>query len=452
MLRTTSPKRDGKKRGVFMLHSTRMPILLLIVCLLLTSCKSMPSGMRATFNPTSTIGPGASPSPLPSTTVADTCPPRMQTCLTPHAMRMAYGIDSLVQKGFTGKGQTIVDLVSFGSPTLQQDMNVFDQAFHLPPIDLQVISPLTIPEYDPRHDKNGWAQETEMDVQIIHALAPEVKVIILQSPVAETEGIVGLPEYHQLLQYAIDNQLGNIVSMSWGASELTLQDTQGQQELQQWNDLLQQGTTQHHITYFSSSGDTGATDYVDDHHIGNVPTTSFAADSPWVTGVGGTSLQSNGSSFQEKAWNSSGGGFSSFYQIPSYQKLLPTEVQQQFNNHRGVPDVSAEADPATGLPIYLADQWTLAGGTSASAPVWAAVEAIANQMAEHPLGFINPGLYKLATSDTYQQDFHDITQGNNSNVQTGVKGYPATIGWDPVTGLGTPNAEKLIPDLIAALK
>ncbi|HWS83284.1 MAG TPA: peptidase S53, partial [Ktedonobacteraceae bacterium] len=143
---------------------------------------------------------------------------------------------------------------------------------------------------------------------------------------------------------------------------------------------------------------------------------------------------------------------SSFSQMPSYQKLLPTEVQQQFNNRRGVPDVSAEADPATGLPVYLAGQWSLAGGTSASAPVWAAVEAIANQMAGYPLGFINPGLYKLATSASYHQDFHDITEGNNSNPSAGVIGYFAVAGWNPVTGLGTPNAAKLIPDLIAALK
>jgi subtilase family serine protease len=411
--------------------------------------------MGANYHPTAspTINPLASPPTLLATQAANTCPVQVQTCVTLHAMRVAYGMDSLIQQEFTGKGQTVVDLVSFGSPTLQQDMKVFDQTFNLPPADVQVISPLTVPTYDPRHDKMGWAQETEMDVQIIHALAPEAKVIVLQSPVAETEGIVGLPQYLQLQHYIIDHQLGYIVSMSWGASELTLQDAQGQQELQQWNDLLQQGTTQDHITYFGSSGDTGATDYVDDHDdLGHVPTTSFAGDLPWVTSVGGTTLQCGGSNCQETAWSSSGGGFSRFYQMPFYQKLLPIAVQQQFNNHRGVPDVSADADPNTGLPVYLDGQWSLAGGTSASAPVWAAVAAIANQIAGHPLGFINPGLYKLATSATYQQDFHDITQGNNSNPQAGVKGYSAAVGWNPVTGLGTPNAEYLIPNLIAALK
>jgi subtilase family serine protease len=376
----------------------------------------------------------------------------MVGCLTPHDLRVAYGIDTLVQKGFTGKGQTIIDIVSFGSPTLQQDMKVFNQTFNLPPIDLQVIAPLTIPEFDPNHDKDRWAEETEMDVQIMHAIAPEAKVIVLQSPVAETEGIVGLPQFRQLEQYVIDHQLGNIVSQSWGSSELTLQDAQGQQELLQWNELLKQGTTQHHITYFSASGDTGATDYVDGHTVGNVPTTSFAADSPWVTSVGGTTLQGSGSSFHETGWKNSGGGFSQIYPMPSYQQLLPREVQQQFTNRRGVPDVSADADPNTGLPVYLDGQWSSAGGTSASTPIWAAMQAIANQMAGRPLGFINPGLYKLATSTSYQQDFRDITEGNNSYQPTNTQGYPAAIGWDAVTGLGTPNAEKLIPDLIAALK
>jgi subtilase family serine protease len=106
------------------------------------------------------------------------------------------------------------------------------------------------------------------------------------------------------------------------------------------------------------------------------------------------------------------------------------------------------------MAFYQDGAWSLAGGTSASAPLWAGVIAIANQMAGHPLGFINPGFYKLGQSSNYTQDFHDITNGNNSVNSKGVKvpGYPAVPGWDPATGLGTPNAEKLLPDLIAAMK
>jgi subtilase family serine protease len=92
------------------------------------------------------------------------------------------------------------------------------------------------------------------------------------------------------------------------------------------------------------------------------------------------------------------------------------------------------------------------GGTSAAAPLWAGIVALANQMAGHPLGFINPALYKLAASSTYARDFRDITVGDNTNTQTNVQGYPAVKGWDPVTGLGTPLANNLVPDLVAAMK
>jgi subtilase family serine protease len=442
-----------------MMDSVRTLNILQIIFFLFMACGSTDSGIGDPIISTSMVHPLASLTRRISPVSSSGCPGGLTFCQTPQSLRLAYGIDPLIQKGFTGQGQTVIDVVSFGSPTLQQDMAVFDQTFNLPPINVQVISPLNIPKQGSLQDQEGWAQETELDVQVIHALAPGAKIIVLQSPVSETQGTVGLPEYRQLEQYIIDHRLGNIVSQSWGASELTLQDTQGLQEMQKWDVLLRQGTISNHITYFSSSGDTGAADAIDVRNtLGKVPTTSFAPDSPWVTSVGGTRLQRRGSTFIETAWSDhgdsagSGGGFSRFFQMPAYQKLLPVAVQQGFANRRGVPDVSADADPATGMAIYEQGQWTLGGGTSASAPVWAAVQAIANQVAGHPLGFINPGLYKLAISATYQQDFHDITQGNNSNLEAGVRGYSATVGWDPVTGLGSPNAERLIPDLIAALR
>lgn len=437
-----------------MVSLARRLLLWLLICAFLSAC----GRINASSNdgqPSPHVQPTATRSAITSTTHA--CPAavsQLSGCLTPYDIRTAYGMDSLIQNGITGKGQTVIDIVSFGSPTLKQDMDVFDQAFGLPPLDLQVISPINEAEYDPHHDKTGWAEETELDVQIIHALAPDAKVVVLTSPVAETEGTVGLPEFRQLIQYALDHKLGNIVSQSWGASEVTLQDAAGQAELQKWQTLLQQSTTQQGMTYLSSSGDNGATDYTDltQSKLSHVPTTSFAASSPWVTAVGGTNMRRSSSTFHEIAWSSSGGGFSKFYQEPDYQKGLSSLVQNTLNNRRGVPDVAAVADPNTGMAIYLHGQWTLAGGTSASAPVWAALVALANQQAGHPLGFLNPGLYKLAESSSYNQDFHDITEGNNSNAAANVQGYAAIPHWDAVTGLGSPNAEKLIPDLITAMK
>jgi subtilase family serine protease len=434
-----------------MLRSTRTLIPLLVICLLFTACESANNQTNK----------------KPQPPVQKFCPEDIiasnPTCLSPYILRTVYGIEPLIDKGFTGEGQTIIDLTSFDSPTLQQDVEVFDQTFNLPPANVQVISPLHKPQADPDNNKAAWAIGSIQDVEILHAIAPGAKIILLESPVAETEGTFGLPEFRKLLQYAITHQLGNIVSLRWDASELTLQNTQGQQELGLWNDLFQQGTTQDHITYFASSGSNGAADVgADGQNMATVRTVGFPGDSPWVTSVGGTSLTvtSAGLTLFEKAWsdagdgNSSGGGFSHIYPMSSYQKLLPLATQQQFNNQRGIPDVSADEDPNTGLAIYATGHWYLAGGNSAT-PIWAGIQAIANQMAGRPLGFINPGLYKLAAGTTYQQDFYDVTEGNNdylSNGQTVVQGYSAAPGWDPVTGLGTPNARKLIPDLIAALK
>lgn len=447
--------------------SARCCLPLLVLLLLLTACGPFPGvggqNTNQTAPPVATQPSSAIPTTLPG--LNEACPATVSSnpgCFTPHALRVAYGVESLVEKGFTGKGQTVIDIVSFGSPTLQQDMDTFDQQFGLPPIKLQIISPLPIPVSDPDHQAGGWVGETTLDVEIIHAIAPDANIVVLTSPVAETEGTIGLPEFLQLEQYAINNKLGNIVSQSWGASELTLEpniDNAGPQELQQWDAFFQKTTTQQGMTYFASSGDNGATDYQDLHakQLASVQTTSFPADDPWVTAVGGTTLTRYGGTLNERAWNSngdaSGGGFSRFFSTPSYQQTLPASAKSQLNNRRGVPDVSALADPNTGMAFYVSGGWNLAGGTSAAAPLWAGIMAVANQVAGHPLGFINPALYKLAsTPATYARDFRDITVGNNTDSKANVAGYPAVAGWDPVTGVGSPIADKLIPDLIAAMK
>ncbi len=433
---------------------------LLALCMLFTACSTSGGTIGTSSSTPAPTRPSLSNTPTSSTTFADTCPAPLNSepgCFTPHAMRVAYGVEPLIQKGFTGKGQTVIDIVSFGSPTLQTDVDTFSKQFGLPHVTVQVIAPLNVKEYDPNGDKSGWVGETTLDVEMIHAMAPDAAIVVLVSPVAETEGTIGLPEFRQLTQYAIDHKLGTIVSQSWGASEATLQDAAGQQELQKWDTLYQQATTQQHFTFLAASGDHGATDAVDmaGKKFATVPTSSFANDNPWVTSVGGTTLTrtGTGTGISERVWSgdgAGGGGYSKFYTTPAYQKILPASVQSQLNNRRGVPDVSAAADPRTALAYYVADQWQLIGGTSASTPLWAGIIADGNQMAGHPLGFINPGLYKVAMSSNYSQDFNDITVGDNSfgNVQ----GYPAAPGWDASSGLGSPNAEKLLPDLITALK
>jgi len=375
---------------------------------------------------------------------------------TPRQMRIAYGVESLCQQGYTGKGQTVVLIESFGSPTIQADLDAYSQRFKLPLTKVDMRAPLSMRAASGTEDAKGWAVETTLDVETVHAIAPDAKIVVLTSPVAETQGVLGLPEFRWLQQYAVDNQLGNIISQSYGASELSLDDAAGRAELRQWNDFYQRATTQQGMTFVASSGDGGPTNYATEEdartrQLASVPTTSFPANSPWVLTVGGTVLSITGSTLwdvRESAWPKSGGGFSAFYATPSYQQLLPASALSQLQNRRGVPDVAASADQRAGLVIHHQGKYRVIGGTSASAPLWAALIAIGNQMAGRPLGFINPALYKIGTSDKAKTDFRDISTGNNS--WAGVPGYEAVPGWDPVTGFGSPIADNLLPDLIAA--
>jgi subtilase family serine protease len=144
---------------------------------------------------------------------------------------------------------------------------------------------------------------------------------------------------------------------------------------------------------------------------------------------------------------------------PAFQDTLPAGSTSIPATQRGVPDISIQASSRTGVLIYITNPgsstnvhdtgWYVIGGTSSGSPQWAGLIAVANQMnGGVPLGYINPALYAIASDPIkYAADFYDVTRGNNQTVPT-VPGYPATTGWDPVTGLGTPNAANLLPDLI----
>jgi len=445
------------------LRSLRLIVPMLLLAVLVAACSpTQTTGGSATKTPNATGTAAASHpfcvAPSGAQAARSTLASRDAAPFTPQQFRDAYGVTPLLNQGYTGKGQTVVVIDSFGSPTLQDDINAFDQQYNLPPITLQILSPLGSKPFDPSNqDMQGWAGETSLDVQVIHSIAPDANIVVLTSPVDETEGTVGLPQFRQIEEYAVNHHLGNIISQSWGASEVTLADQAGQQEISQWTSFYQQATTQDGVTFFVGSGDSGATDLancdVNNKIYSTTPTTSFPSDEPWVTSVGGTTLSSDGNgNYSETAWTDSGGGFSKFFKEPDFQQQLPSSDQSQLNGRRGVPDVAADADPASGWPIYVLGQQQIIGGTSAACPFWAALTAIADQMAGHPLGFINPALYKLGLSSSYSQDFRDITSGNNSADAQGttVQGYNAVPGWDPITGWGTPNAAKLLPALIAA--
>ncbi|TMC95637.1 MAG: hypothetical protein E6J22_03215 [Chloroflexi bacterium] len=418
--------------------------------------------LLAACSPTSLSGNNSSATPtrVPTRTTAEVCPAPLNSnpdCYTPRAFRTAYGIEALTEQGFTGKGQTVIDIVSYGSPTLQKDMDVFDKKFGLPPVTIQVVSPLGTAPLDANNkDLGGWAGETELDVQIIHAVAPDAHIIVMTSPVDETQGTIGLPEFLKLEQYAVAHHLGQIFSQSFVASEATLADSAGQKLVKSFSDFYRQITTQQGFTVVSGSGDNGATDWANiaATRLSPNPTVNFPADVPWVTAVGGTTLRNTPPGYNESAWSGSGGGMSKFFTEPDFQKSMPSTLQSQLAGQRGLPDIAGDANPVTAMIHYIFGHWNQIGGTSASTPFWAGIVAIANQMAGHPLGFINPGLYKLAASQNAQKDFRDITSGNNE-VNDGnihVKGFQAVQGWDAVTGWGSPQASQLIPDLIAAMK
>jgi subtilase family serine protease len=441
---------------------------LVVLALLLAACNAQ-FGLG---DPVATIPSDAAPTAGAGTTTPNGrsgCVPQTQhdegssdanaTYLSPKQLWALYGIEPLLKACYTGKGQTVVVIDSFGSPTLQEDLDNFSDYYGLPRTKAQIIAPLGTKAFDPSNQEMvGWAVETSEDVQIIHAVAPDANIVVLISPVDETEGVAGLPEFLKLEQYAVEHKLGTIVSQSWAASEVSLATTAGRQEIARWNTFFQAATTQQSMTFFASSGDTGATDYIDVNitQVSAVPTTGFPTSSPWVTSVGGTTIRQNGTELSEVGWTGSGGGFSRFYATPSFQSGLPLTVRHLLNSRRGVPDVSSTADPDIGLGCFfggLLKQRFVGSGTSAGAPLWAGLTALANQMAGHSLGYLNPALYSVANGANYARDFHDITVGNNSFSGKGVtvQGYDAVTGWDPMTGLGTPNAQYLLPDLIAAM-
>lgn len=440
---------------------SRVTLYLFFICTL-AACSSGiggTGGANNTGNATQTHAPTNTAHATPTVYGDnDACPGRLtrnSTCYTPHALRMAYGLQTLEEQGFTGKGQTVVDIVSFGSPTLQQDMDIFDQQFGLPAIKVQILSPIGTVPFNPKsQDQVGWAGETELDVQIIHAIAPDAGIVVLTSPVSETEGTIGLPEFLKLEQYAVDHHLGQIFSQSYAASEATLADAAGQKLLQTYTNFYKQITTKQGWTVVSGSGDNGATDWADVGmtNYSSTPVVNFPADVPWVTAVGGTSLVSKAAHVTETAWNRSGGGVSKFYAEPDFQRTLPATLQTLLAGKRGLPDIAANANPRTAMVLYIGGGWQQIGGTSASTPLWGAIIAIANQMAGHPLGFINAALYKVAQGSHAQADFRDIVVGNNSVPQpVQVQGYSTEKGWDAVTGWGAPQADHLLPDLIAGL-
>ena len=237
----------------------------------------------------------------------------------------------------------------------------------------------------------------------------------------------------------------SVLSISWGSAE----SAWTMQAIDALNQALQDAASVG-VTVCCASGDSGSSDGVSDGkaHV------DFPASSPYVLGCGGTRIVSNsGGTPSEVVWNdtaqgggATGGGISDVFALPSWQDgaKVPPSANPGGKIGRGVPDVSGDADPSTGYSVRVDGKNEVFGGTSAVAPLWSGLVALLNQKLGQAIGFLNPLAYeKLFSASSTTDDFHDITSGNNG-------AYSAGVGWDPCTGLGSPDGQKILNSLLTS--
>jgi subtilase family serine protease len=390
------------------------------------------------------------------------------TCYSPAQIRVAYGIQPLTDRGIDGRGQTVVlpalaeqklsPWGPFGTriSDIRQDLAGFDKLFHLPAPRLQATT-----TFAPGASRWLAGGEEVNDVEMIHAVAPAAAIGVVlfnAAAVSTTEGYT--TALIDTVRFGAAH--GDVISMSTAEGEHCFTSA----EAARMNAALQTAASRH-VTVVAASGDNGAVG----EPCSVPPASSFtpvrevslpAAD-PLVLAAGGTSLAAShttGAYLGETAWDNeatgtmdlaraSGGGFSHLFPRPSYQDGITG-----IGATRGVPDVAADANGQTGMDLVIGEGGKIyignSGGTSASTPFWAGIIALADQYAGHSLGFVNPALYAIARGPCYHAAFHDITKGSNTVdfPPQAVRGYTAAPGWDPVTGLGSPDASVLVPLLV----
>ena len=388
-------------------------------------------------------------------------------CYSPQQLQKAYNLNPLYKKGLTGKGRTIVIVDSFGSPTAKADLHQFDQDFGLPdPPHFDIIQPAgKVPDFDPTDpEQSGWGEETSLDLQWAHSIAPGANILLVETPVAETEGVTGFPEIVRAENYVINHHLGDVISQSFGATEETFPSRSALLGLRG----AFKNAAKHGVTVLGASGDSGATDYkLNGEDLYTHRVNSWPSSDPLVTSIGGTQLHLDADGNRtapDNVWNdtvlfggaaASGGGLSHVFKRPAYQNSVADVVGKR----RGTPDISMSAAVDGGVLVYIGYSggdgitpgYYIFGGTSEASPEFAGVVAIAAQRAHHRLGLINPRLYRLA--EHHAPGIPDVTLGDNTVTfeQGGqtytVKGYDAAPGYDLATGLGTVNAAALTREL-----
>ncbi len=342
----------------------------------------------------------------------------------PVQLKAAYGFNNTPNQGH---GQIIGIVDAFDDPNAESDLQVYDTQFNLPVCTTGNGCFTKIKVGNPPGD-TGWGLEISLDIQQAHSLAPAAKVILVEANSNSFDDLLA----------AVDVAVANgatQVSMSWSGGDFS-----GEQSYDFHFNVPG-------VTFMSSTGDSG-------HGVG------YPAASPHVVAVGGTTLvlstarplaNPRATDYgTETAWGGSGGGISSFEPGQSYQNGIFAGCGS--SGHRCVPDISSDANPGTGVPVYDTygySQWIQVGGTSLSSPDWSAVFAVANSsrlaVGKTTLQQALPDLYTFYNSTRYA-NFHDIASGTN-----GFCGAQCTAvtGYDLVTGIGSPKVDALVPALVA---
>jgi subtilase family serine protease len=360
----------------------------------------------------------------------------------PSDLAGAYDSTPLLQAGYQGTNQTVAvfELDGYQSSDITQYFSNYN-------LGTPSISNVLVDGFN--GSAGGGAIEVELDIEVVAAMAPKANQIVYEGP----NTTLGVNDTYN--QIVTDNK-AQITTISWGECE----SASGNAELQTLDNIFKQGAAQG-IAFFAASGDSGAYDCNDTNLAVDSP-----ADDPNVAGVGGTNLQLSGGAYgSESVWSTpsnsptgsqgigGGGGISSYFQLPSWQ-VGPGVKNQYTNGNRQIPDISADADPATGYAVYCtviaagcsSSGWIKGGGTSAAAPLWAGSTAIISEYLQKQgksrMGFANPALYALENEQQTYVPFHDVTKGNNLY-------YPATANYDEASGWGSPDIYNIARDLAA---
>jgi len=427
-------------------------------------------------------------------------------CYQAFQLQRAYDLAPLFSRGIEGQGETIVIVDAFGSPSIASDLQTFDSEMGLPnPPSFHVITPegpITTKStnctsvYSPAgpglcSDYYGWTDETSLDVEWSHVMAPKANILLVETPMTETEGIYGFPQIVAAENYVINHHLGDVISQSFGATEQTF--TSPGQIYSLRSAYL--NAERHGVTILAATGDQGSTDEYCSPSSGcanpdnvfccySTRAIDWPASDPLVTAVGGTQLHLNDEGYRTApdsvwhdlsstvgvpgpvyTWGSSGGGHSTVFTRPQFQDGVAGII----GDSRGTPDIAMSAAVNGAVDFYDTTDpsvagWGIVGGTSEASPLFSGIVALADQVAGHTLGRLNPALYAMAQSGV-PDGIVPIFQGNNSytfctpaDVESNnscasssdlvtVPGFHANGSYSDATGWGTVNAASFVPAL-----